>query len=38
MFTMVIAAAGIGILAGFLACLMCKETYDSELVEWDALN
>lgn len=34
----IIAAAMLGTLAGFLACTFCKETYNEELVAWDNLN
>lgn len=34
----IITAAMIGILAGFVACLFCKDVYDEELVEWDNLT
>ena len=34
----IIIAAMLGTLAGFLACMFCKETYDTDLVEWDNLT
>lgn len=38
MFEYVIFAAIIGVMAGFAVCLLQKETYDAELVEWDVLD
>lgn len=38
MFESVIVATIIGIMIGFVACLMQKETYDSDLVQWNVLE
>lgn len=39
MFVTIISAAMLGILAGFIGCMLCsKETYQEDLVEWGNLN